>query len=316
MEVVAARSDLIDDVPTQAAAMLAAFHPLLEAREIEINSFKTKTFAYGPTDRHKLDVYFPNPSGVKSVPILFFVYGGGYAQGAKAMGPPYHLIHRNVGAFFASQGFVTVIADYRLIPHIKFPDPATDLKDAAAFVVQHAQEINADVDVKGDTERIFFMGHSAGAAIVTTMVLIPDFIPDDMRRRIQGLVLLGGAYHFRNGPAPPPIAVYYETEDGIRQNEPLALLERAPTKLVSGLPPTLMLVSEKEPKGLVAVNEDFRDLLGGRLGVDIPILIMKGHNHTSVAFGLFSGVGEEWAYEVASWVKHQPTTRSQIRSKV
>ena len=211
---------------------------------------------------------------------------------------------------------VTVIANYRLVPQIKFPDASADIRDAFSFVQGHIDEINADVRVKGDVDRVFFMGHSAGAAIVSTMLLLPGFIRDDLRKRIQGLVLLGGAYHFRAGPAPPPVAAYYENEEGLRKNEPLALLEKASKELVRGLPSILFLVSENEPRGFAAMSTAFSKTLGEKQGAEVPVSIMKGHNHTSVAFSLFTGAGEEWAHEVVGWVKHQAQTHGQLRSKV
>jgi acetyl esterase/lipase len=188
-----------------------------------------------------------------------------------------------------------------------------DIRDAFTFVKDHISEINADVAVKADVDRVFFAGHSAGAAIVSAMMLLPNFVPDDLRRRIRGLVLLGGAYHTRFGPPPPPVLMYYETVEKARENEPLALLEKASAEALIGFPPVLMLVSEKEPGVVVPMNEDFRRTLGERLHADIPMVVMKGHNHTSVAFGLFSGEGEEWAHEVIDWVKSQ---QKELRSKI
>jgi carboxylesterase type B len=52
-------------------------------------------------------VYFPKENDSGSAPILFFVYGGGFVEGAKILDPPYNLIHKNVGAFFAGQGYVS-----------------------------------------------------------------------------------------------------------------------------------------------------------------------------------------------------------------
>ncbi|KAI0337848.1 alpha/beta-hydrolase [Trametopsis cervina] len=303
MDVVAARSDLINDVIPQANFMRETFHPLLEAREAEITAIPRKTFKYGATDRHHLDVYFPPEGGSGSAPFLFFVYGGGYLGGDKIFSS-FPLIHRNVGAFFAKQGFVTVIADYRLLPNMTYPDPATDIKDAVAFVVAHVDEINADVTVKGDSEHIFLMGHSAGAAIIATAMLIPGHIPAQLQSKIKGLILLGGAYDFSGIASTLPFLTgYYGDQKGVQKHQPLALLESAPDDLVRALPPVFILVSEKEPDDHASRNANFRDVLARRSGADIPFFVMKDHNHTSVPFSLFSGQGEEWAHEVAKWVK-------------
>lgn len=80
-----------------------------------------KTFRYGATERHnvsrddqdhpptthstpQLDVYYPEASSGGSVPILFFVYGGGFDTGTRQFDPPLDLIYTNTGAFFAKRG--------------------------------------------------------------------------------------------------------------------------------------------------------------------------------------------------------------------
>ena len=42
---------------------------------------------------------------------------------------------------------MTVIADYRMHPAAKFPDPAIDVREAMAWVVAHESEVN---DNNGD----------------------------------------------------------------------------------------------------------------------------------------------------------------------
>lgn len=180
----------------------------------------------------------------------------------------------------------------------------------------HIDEINSNVPVKGAIDHVFLIGHSAGAAIIASLVLIPGFVPDNLLKRVQGLILLGGAYHFRGGSPSPPIAAYYENEKLLRQNEPLSLLENAPVELVKSLPPALFFVSENEPRGMAALTTAFSKTLGERQGTEYPIFVMKGHNHTSVAFGLYSGAGEEWAHKVVDWIKNQSQPHAQIRSKV
>lgn len=209
------------------------------------------------------------------------------------------------------QRLVTIIADYRLYPHIKFPDPAVDIKDAFAFVVQHADEINADAPVQADVDNVYLLGHSAGAAIVSTMVLLPGFLSDDLRVRVRGLVLQGGAYHYRSGePLTPAVASYYDTDEGRRNNEPLALLEQAPDHLIGALPPNIMMSkSENEPKTIATMTDDFRTTLSGRLGHQVPLQVMKGHVHVSPYFSLFCGGGDDWAHELSSWIKNESRSR-------
>ena len=83
---------------------------------------------------------------------------------------------------------------------------------------------------------------------------------------------------------------------------PITLLNNAPDALLEGFPETIMLVSEREPEGFAASNEELREVLEKRLGRRIPCTVMTGHNHVSPHWALWSGAGEEWGEEVARWV--------------
>lgn len=69
--------------------------------------------AYGGQARRRLDVYAPQ-GGVHKAPVVMFFYGGSWDSGRKED-------YAFVGKAFAAQGFVTVIADYRLVPAVRFP---------------------------------------------------------------------------------------------------------------------------------------------------------------------------------------------------
>ena len=66
--------------------------------------------AYADGTRHKLDVYAPEQRGAPA-PVVFFIYGGGWNRGERSD-------YQFVGRALASRGFVTVIADYRLVPEV------------------------------------------------------------------------------------------------------------------------------------------------------------------------------------------------------
>src|SRR5580692_4030024 len=71
----------------------------------------TRDIAYADGPRHRLDVYAPR---VAPAPVVVFFYGGGWEAGAKED-------YRFVGAALAARGVMTVIADYRLYPEVRFP---------------------------------------------------------------------------------------------------------------------------------------------------------------------------------------------------
>lgn len=110
--------------------------------------------AYGPSPRHRLDVYVPDTAGPH--PVIVFWYGGAWQRGHKSQ-------FRFVGAALAKAGYVAVLPDYRVYPEVKFPQFLADGAEALAWVVKHI------VDIHGDPQRIHMGGHSAGAWIAAML---------------------------------------------------------------------------------------------------------------------------------------------------
>ena len=201
-----------------------------------------------------------------------------------------------------------MIADYRIYPNAKHPDPAADIRDAAAWVVAHADEITKDEPVKLDVSKIFILGHSAGATITTTLFLEPDLLPpkSDLHSRIKGIIPMAGVYHFRgvNAINADVVDAYYgTTEEERRQKETLGLLETASPELLAALPPILATVSELEDPRVEVTHWDFLKVLKEKVLNPVDDFVMKGQNHVSVMDTLMSGEGEDWAYNVVEWMR-------------
>ena len=81
------------------------------------------------------------------------------------------------------------------------------------------------------------------------------------------------------------------------------LLRRAPEELIRSLPEIFVLKSEHEPETIARGNDEFVQVLEERLGKKVRYEIMKRHNHISPHWALLSGDGEEWAEDVAAWLK-------------
>lgn len=140
--------------------------------------------AYGAGARRTLDVYVPERTG-GPFPVVVFAYGGSWSSGAKEE-------YDFVGRAFASDGFVTVVFDYRLVPEVVFPG---FVEDAAAAVAWTRREIGA---YGGDPDRIVLAGHSAGAYIVAMLGLDRSFLAAAgvPRRAVRGVIGLAGPYDF------------------------------------------------------------------------------------------------------------------------
>ncbi|WP_395022972.1 alpha/beta hydrolase [Dongia sp.] len=105
---------------------------------------------YGEAARQALDVYRPDQPRANPAPVVVFFYGGYWNSGERAD-------YRFVGQLLAAEGFVVVIADYRLYPAVRYP---AFLEDGAAALRWTQDRI---AGYGGDPQRIFLMGHSAGA---------------------------------------------------------------------------------------------------------------------------------------------------------
>ncbi|KAJ8501768.1 hypothetical protein ONZ51_g392 [Trametes cubensis] len=288
-----------------------AFMKLLEKQRGEIESVACKTFRYGQTERHNLDVYYPpaNAAANGTVPVLFFVYGGGFASGDRKFKPPYDLAYTNVGAFFAKRGILTVIPDYRLVPVGKFPNQAEDVRDAIAWFLSNTAPVAAGSPfaLSLDSPAIFVMGHSAGANIITTLFLYPPVLPLDspIRAATRGLIPQGGAYTFdfaRQITQPGLLETLYGSQERTLELMPSALLAKADEELVKSLPDIFALASELEPPIIKKGSDEFVKSLEDR-GCRVRYEIMKGHNHISPHAALHSGEGEEWGVQVAEFVR-------------
>ena len=112
-----------------------------------------------------LDIYRPkSPSNAgqqAALPVVVMIHGGGWRTGDKANESQ----GKQKASFFTGRGFVYVSINYRLSPAVQHPAHVEDVAKALAWVADHIASYG------GDPERIFLMGHSAGAhlaALVTT----------------------------------------------------------------------------------------------------------------------------------------------------
>lgn len=115
--------------------------------------------AYGSDPLQKLDIYLPQKA---TGPILFFVHGGGWSRGDKAAEG-----HAAKGRAYTADGIIFVSVNYRLAPAVVHPQQIEDIARAFSWVQSHAAELG------GDKERIFIMGHSAGAHLVDLLGTSP-----------------------------------------------------------------------------------------------------------------------------------------------
>jgi acetyl esterase/lipase len=139
---------------------------------------------YGPDPRQRFDLYQPAVAA-RNAPLVVFFYGGSWSSGDRAD-------YRFVGEALASKGIVTMVADYRLSPAVRYPVFVQD----SARMVRHA--IKTASQYGASASRVYVMGHSAGAYNAAMVALDDRWLAAEGLRPAQlaGWIGLAGPYDF------------------------------------------------------------------------------------------------------------------------
>ena len=115
-----------------------------------------------------LDVY--SPPRAKSLPVVFWIHGGGWQAGDKSE-------VYSKPQVFNGKGFVFVSTNYRLLPKVDMATLTRDVAKSIRWVHDHIAEHG------GDPKRLLIMGHSAGAQLAALICT------DDRYLKEEGLSL-------------------------------------------------------------------------------------------------------------------------------
>jgi acetyl esterase/lipase len=117
--------------------------------------------------------------------VVVFFYGGSWTDGERGD-------YRFVGTALAGRGVLTLVADYRLYPEVRYPEFLNDSALAAAYGLEQAAALG------GDPKRVFVMGHSAGAYNAAMLALDPRWLKSagHAPRELAGWIGLAGPYDF------------------------------------------------------------------------------------------------------------------------
>jgi acetyl esterase/lipase len=224
-----------------------------------------KDIAFGPNARDRLDVYRP-ATATGPAPVVVFFYGGNWSSGERAD-------YLFVGEALASEGFVTVIPDYRLYPEVRFPEFLNDGARAVKWALDHAAAIG------GDPEKVFLMGHSAGAYNAAMLAFNSEYLRAagaDVGR-IRGLIGLAGPYDFLPFRDEMTRKVFSSVGENI-ETQPIHFVSPAapPTLLITGDADTVVL-----PGNSVRLSARLREQ-----GVAVQEIVYPGAGHRKLVGAL------------------------------
>ncbi len=143
-----------------------------------------RSIAYWESPRQRLDVY--RPRSAAKAPMIVFFYGGSWQTGEKGT-------YLFVAAALAERGCVTIIPDYRVYPEVRYPAFLEDGARAVRWAKDNAARFG------GDSDKLFVMGHSAGAYLAAMLALDGRWLQHVNlmpNRDLIGMIGISGPYDF------------------------------------------------------------------------------------------------------------------------
>lgn len=247
----------------------------------------TREVAYGSDPRHRLDVYQPQ-SGA-GLPVVVFFHGGAYVRGERTINAE---VYANIPTWFARNGVVGLNATYRLAPAAKWPAAAEDVGAVVKWVKQNAASFG------GDPDRIYLMGHSAGATHVASYTFIKSLQPAE-GHGLAGVVLMSGRYEFSPKSDDPNLAnfqAYFGTDaTQYAKQSPINHVKSAAPL------PTFIAISEYDNPDLDTQGALLLAALCERDRACPRFTRLEKHNHLSMTYQ-FNTQDEAFAREVLAFM--------------
>jgi arylformamidase len=236
-----------------------------------------------PADpKRQLDLYLP---GGRDFPLVVFVHGGGWAWGDRTQSFGGADIYRNIGRFLASQGIGAAVIGYRLVWPMDWQSQVGDVARAVAWVQAHA------ADKGGRADRVFLMGHSAGAQLAARVAVDPTWLEQEHGDAggVCGVVAVSGAGYdlgdietYRAGFDP---LYFAERFGGSRLDGSWWRDASVVPFLDAADPPFLVVSATGESRGLRRQSTLFHDALG-KAGVSTRLVTVKGSSHERIILEL------------------------------
>ncbi|NLR40685.1 alpha/beta hydrolase [Novosphingobium sp. ERW19] len=241
--------------------VLEACGALFDAEQRELAArvpVLTADCAYGPHDRHRLDLY--RTVADHDLPVVLFVHGGGFRLGDKGDAGSWQ--NAAVARTMAEAGFLGAAMNYRLLPDARWPQGGEDVVAAVEWLRNNAS------DHGGDPARIVVVGTSAGAVHIATALKRRPDLP------VAGVVLLSGLYGYTLLDAKDE--PYYGPNEDYDAKMPREAVAS------TGIPLFVCCAQYDPPR----FQAEFLGLMAERLerhGVMPNGMILSGHNHYSMA---------------------------------
>jgi acetyl esterase/lipase len=246
--------------------------------------------------RNLLDLYLPDTgtgaaadADAPKPPLVMFVHGGMWTGGGKDA-------FAGLALSFVRRGIACACINTQQFPFATPAEMAADCGRALAWLHSHAPEHGYDGD------RLFVMGHSSGAHLVTLLGLderrlAAAGVP---RAAVRGIVALSGVHEVRTR---------HVALDKVFGTDAAARADVSPVVHASaGDPPVLAVWGEREIPGLALCSRLLRARLQ-ELGVSAPGGVLPGRDHADYVFAL-PVPGDPLFERIVAFVEDPPQPRT------
>jgi acetyl esterase/lipase len=250
------------------AATGAIYGPLQE-HEPYAGMKVVRDVKYGPSERNVADV-FSAEGGNDPRPVLMFVHGGAYIQGEKRRpGSPFY---DNILLWAARHGMVGFNLEYRLAPQAPWPAAAEDIRTAIRFVADNAKVYGSN------PQRVFLMGHSAGATHVATYVGHKEFHGPG-GSGLAGAIFSSGIYDLSKEEPTEARTAYF--------GDPARFAERSALPgLVDSNVPFMMSSAELDPPGMERQFNLLKETMCKSERGCVRAIVLPHHSHMSESYAI------------------------------
>lgn len=253
-------------LPLFSLLMLSGCSPLemLNATVSDNGYSSVLNLPYGNKPRQNLNIHVPKILN-KNRDVVVFFYGGRWQYGSKDE-------YGFVADALTSKGFITVIADYRLYPQVDWREFVQDGASAYDWVVNNIEQYG------GNPDRVFVMGHSAGAHIAAMAAVDESLLPNTIKRPC-GLIGLAGPYDFLP-IRDEDVKRIYSTASSLDDTQPINFVNKGD--------PAMLLLHGVDDEAVKPGNSTRMAAKAKQVGVAAKANIYKGTDHIDILISLSS----------------------------
>jgi len=253
-------------LPLPMLLSLVACSPLELLNASVSNNGYTSTFnqAYGTQSRQRLNVHVPKTVN-NNADVVIFYYGGRWQYGHKED-------YEFVADAFTDNGVITVLPDYRIFPDADWRDFINDGANAYQWVYDNIARFG------GNPERIFIMGHSAGAHIAAMVATNQSLVKSKIKRPC-GFLGLAGPYDFLP-IKDADIKQVFASADNLKNTQPITFVS-------AGVPDMLLMHGLNDTTVKPGNSTRFASRVNQFKG-RAQMKLYKGVDHTDILVSLAS----------------------------